>query len=176
MPCHWKRLVRAVSSAVGPVGAVVLVTAIAAGCGGGSSSGGSSSRSQSGQVAPPSGLGRVETAQFCRGLGGNGCQQLNTTVESWLSNGHLDAKYAVGALYFAVEGCLDCHAFQGSGPPPQRSKAPDLTHIGGSLNQSQIVAVLHCPTCVHRGSQMPPLRGLSKEAVDQLAAFLAASR
>jgi hypothetical protein len=174
MPCYWKRFVRAVSSSVGPVGMVVLVTAIVVGCGSRSSSDGSSSRKRSSQVVP-SGLASVETRQFCQGLGGNGCQHLNTTVETWLRIAHLNADHAVGALYFSVEGCLDCHTYQTSGPPPQRSKAPDLTHIGASRNQSQIIAVLHCPVCVHPGSQMPALRGLSKNALDQLASFLAVS-
>jgi len=162
-----------------PPSARLLATALfaavlLAGCGGGSSG---SKSSQSGGAGPgASQLASAETPQFCQGLGVNGCRGINTEVESWLANAHLKPTYAVGALDFAVSGCLNCHMYQKSGVASKKSKAPDLTHVGGSRNQAQIVAELRCPTCVHPGSQMPAYRSLSTQTVNQLAAFLAASR
>jgi hypothetical protein len=149
------------------LGAVAVASLLLTSCGGGSSSG-----KQSSHAAAPE-LTSVESARFCQGLGVNGCQAINTMVQNWLDNDHLSGSYAIGALYFAVSGCLNCHRYQKAGS--QSTRAPDLTHIGGSLNQAKIVAVLRCPTCVHPGSRMPAYRSLSKHATDQLAAFLAAS-
>ena len=103
-----------------------------------------------------------------------GCQPLNTTVKGWLSSGHLDPQYAVGALDFAVSSCLNCHTYRKANG--QSLHTPDLTHIGGTRTQTQLIAVIKCPTCVHPGSRMPSFRSMSKQIIDQLTAFLAASR
>jgi|SRR5438270_7562888 len=164
-----RRSLQATPSLVPLLGAAALASILLTGCGGG---GGSTSGKQGSHGGPPE-LASVESAPFCQGLGVNGCQAINTMVQEWLGKDHLGSNYAVGALYFAVSGCLNCHTYQKSGT--QSLKAPDLTHIGGSLSQAQIIAVVRCPTCVKRGSLMPAYRRLSKPTVDQLAAFLAAS-
>jgi len=179
VPRRRSRPTRAISSIVLLPALAALAAALLAGCGGG---GGSSSSHKAGATTTTangpgaSQLAAAESAQFCRGLGTGGCQSLNATVEGWLQQGHLDAHYAVGALGVASSGCLNCHEYRGSGSPPQRSKAPDLTHIGGARSQAQIAAVIHCPTCVKKGSQMPAYRSLSKQTLDRIAAFLAASK
>ena len=78
-----------------------------------------------------------------------------------------------GAKLFAQLGCLNCHTYQKNGS--QSLKAPDLTHVGGSLSEAQIIAVLHCPTCVKHGSQMPSYRSLPPNTIRQIALFLSAS-
>jgi hypothetical protein len=163
----WRRSLQAIPSVVPLLGAAALASILLTSCGGGSSSG-----KQGSHVGPPQ-LASAESTQFCRGLGVNGCQGINTMIQKWLGNDHLSGTYAVGALYFAVSGCLNCHTYQQAGS--QNLKAPDLSHIGGSLSQGEIVAVLRCPTCVHPGSPMPAYRSLPKPTIDQLAAFLAAS-
>ena len=163
----WIRSLRATPSIVSLLGAAALASILLTSCGGG----GSSSGKQGSHVGPE--VASAESAQFCQGLGVDGCQRINTMGQTWLRNDHLSGTYAVGALYFAVSGCLNCHTYQQAGS--QNLKAPDLSHIGGSLSQGEIVAVLRCPTCVHPGSPMPAYRSLSKLTIDQLAAFLAAS-
>jgi hypothetical protein len=159
---------RAVRDVVRLLAAGVVAAVLLAGCGGG---GGSSSKKQT-VTAPPE-LTGAESARFCQGLGASGCQTINTMVENWLGKDHLDNSHAVGALYFAVSGCLNCHTYQKNGS--QSLKAPDLTHVGGSLSEAQIIAVLHCPTCVKHGSQMPSYRSLPPNTIRQIALFLSAS-
>ena len=151
----------------------VLAAALLAGCGGGSSS--AKKNVGTTNAVGASQLAAAETPQFCSGLGVNGCSEVNTTVETWLADAHLQPTYAAGGLDLAVSGCLNCHMYEKSGVPPNRSKAPDLTHIGGSRSEAQILAVLRCPTCVKPGSTMPSYKTLPKQTLDQLAAFLAAS-
>jgi hypothetical protein len=165
-----RRLLPTAPSVVRLVGAGAVASVLLAGCGGGGG-GGSSSTTQTVR-APPS-LGAVESARFCQGLGVNGCASLNSMIEGWLGKEHLDNSHAVGAVYVAVTGCLNCHTYEKDGA--QVLKAPDLTHIGGSLDKAQIVAALRCPTCVHQGSRMPSYRSLPAQTIQQMAFFLAAS-
>jgi hypothetical protein len=164
----WIRPLRATPSIVSLLGVAALASILLTSCGGG----GSSSGKQGSRGGPPQ-VASAESAQFCHGLGVNGCQGINTMIQTWLGNDHLSDTYAVGALYFAVSGCLNCHTYQKSGS--EQLKAPDLSHIGGSLSEAEIVAVVRCPTCVHPGSKMPADRSLSKLTIHQMAAFLAAS-
>src|SRR4051812_15898557 len=80
-----------------------------------------------------------------------------------------------GAKLFAVAGCLNCHTYNGDGGT--NLGAPELS-AEGAKNKGIKFQVDHltCPACVNPGSPMPSFAGLGTERLQQLAAFLEASK
>ncbi len=98
----------------------------------------------------------------------------NAMIERWLVHGRIPGRYALGALDLTASGCLDCHTYQTAGR--QSLGAPDLTSVGRQNSQSRLAKAIRCPTCVHPGSAMPAFPRLQRGTVEELAAFLSASR
>jgi menaquinol-cytochrome c reductase cytochrome b/c subunit len=87
--------------------------------------------------------------------------------------GNKDA--VAGATLFAQIGCLNCHTYNGAGG--SNLGAPDLTAEGGRGRGIKFqIAHLKCPSCVHPGSPMPSFSSLPDTYLNQLAAFLEASK
>ena len=80
-----------------------------------------------------------------------------------------------GAELFAQLGCLNCHTYLGSGN--HNLGAPDLSAEGakgrGIFFQ---IAHLKCPSCVNKGSPMPPFASQGNANLTKLATFLEASK
>ena len=80
-----------------------------------------------------------------------------------------------GAKLFAVSGCLNCHTYLSDGG--HNLGAPVLTAEGAKNHGVAFqVAHLKCPACVNRGSPMPSFAGLGDARLNQIAAFLEASK
>lgn len=80
-----------------------------------------------------------------------------------------------GARLFAYAGCTNCHTYLGSGST--NLGAPDLSAEGAKgRGIGYQTSFLKCPSCVHKGSQMPPFSALSSAALHKLAVFLEASK
>jgi len=103
--------------------------------------------------------------------------ELLALVPSWAQQqGFENNEQALaGARLFAVAGCLNCHTYLGAGGT--NLGAPDLS-AEGAKNKGIKFQVDHlaCPACVNPGSPMPSFSGLGKERLQQLAAFLEASK
>jgi menaquinol-cytochrome c reductase cytochrome b/c subunit len=80
-----------------------------------------------------------------------------------------------GAKLFAVSGCLTCHTYLSDGG--HQLGAPVLT-AEGAKNKGLAFEIAHlkCPACVNRGSPMPSFAGLGDTRLQQIAAFLVASK
>jgi menaquinol-cytochrome c reductase cytochrome b/c subunit len=80
-----------------------------------------------------------------------------------------------GARLFAVVGCANCHIYNGAGT--NNLGAPDLT-AEGSKNKGIAFQIAHlkCPSCVNRGSPMPPFASQGTKNLTDLATFLEASK
>jgi menaquinol-cytochrome c reductase cytochrome b/c subunit len=80
-----------------------------------------------------------------------------------------------GAKLFAVAGCLNCHTYNGDGS--SNLGAPDLTAEGAKNKGTKFqVDHLNCPSCQNPGSPMPSFSGLGPQRLQNLAAFLEASK
>jgi hypothetical protein len=80
-----------------------------------------------------------------------------------------------GANLFAESGCTNCHTYLGTGNP--NLGAPDLSAEGAKHRGIRFqVEHLRCPSCVHRGSPMPPFTALGATNLHRLAVFLEASK
>jgi menaquinol-cytochrome c reductase cytochrome b/c subunit len=103
--------------------------------------------------------------------------ELLAHVPSWAQQqGFQNNQQAIaGAKLFAVAGCLNCHTYLGDGGT--NLGAPDLS-AEGAKNKGIKFQVDHltCPACVNPGSPMPSFAGLGTERLQQLAAFLEASK
>jgi menaquinol-cytochrome c reductase cytochrome b/c subunit len=103
--------------------------------------------------------------------------ELVKLVPEWAEKqGFEDNQQAVeGATLFAVLGCANCHTYLSIGIPALG--APDLTEEG-TKNKGIAWQVEHlqCPACVVPGSPMPSYASQGNEALEQLAAFLEASK
>lgn len=119
---------------------------------------------------PANALGKAERS-LCRV---ENCARINRMIASWLHMGGIPRRHAVGALYLYTSGCLNCHRYRKSGG--MALGAPDLTHIGNRLSGRALRRVIRCPNCVQPGSAMPAYGSLPKRVVDELTAFLGASR
>jgi len=103
--------------------------------------------------------------------------ELIKEVPKWAKEqGFATNKQAVaGAKLFAQLGCLNCHTYLGSGN--HNLGAPDLSAEGakgrGVFFQ---IAHLKCPSCVTKGSPMPPFASQGNKNLTQLASFLEASK
>ena len=103
--------------------------------------------------------------------------ELLKQVPKWAQEqGFVHNKQAVaGAKLFAQLGCLNCHTYLGSGN--HNLGAPDLSAEGakgrGVFFQ---IAHLKCPSCVTKGSPMPPFASQGNVNLAKLATFLEASK
>jgi len=80
-----------------------------------------------------------------------------------------------GANVFADSGCTNCHTYLGSGSA--NLGAPDLSAEGAMhKGVAYQVAFLKCPSCLHRGSQMPSFSALGSRDLRKVAVFLEASK
>jgi menaquinol-cytochrome c reductase cytochrome b/c subunit len=79
-----------------------------------------------------------------------------------------------GAELFAESGCTNCHTYLGSGV--SNLGAPDLSSIGQSIDKARAKAYVSNPRAF--GNSVMPVYGqtLSDEQLDQVAAFLEASK
>ncbi|HZP73056.1 MAG TPA: c-type cytochrome [Gaiellaceae bacterium] len=86
-----------------------------------------------------------------------------------------NTKAIAGAKLFAQSGCLNCHTYNGAGG--HNLGAPELT-AEGAKNKGVAFEIAHlkCPACVNPGSPMPSFAGLGEARIEQLAAFLVASK
>jgi mono/diheme cytochrome c family protein len=103
--------------------------------------------------------------------------ELKAQVPTWAKEqGFEDNEQAVaGATLFAEAGCANCHVYLGDGG--QNLGAPELTEEGAKGKGIQFqVEHLKCPSCVNKGSPMPSFAALGDERLNQLAAFLEASK
>ena len=98
-------------------------------------------------------------------------------VPAWsVTEGFSTNKPAIaGAKLFAVSGCLTCHTYLSDGG--HQLGAPVLT-AEGAKNKGIAFQIAHlkCPACVNRGSPMPSFAGLGDARLQQIAAFLVASK
>jgi len=80
-----------------------------------------------------------------------------------------------GAKMFAVAGCLNCHTYLGDGGT--NLGAPDLS-AEGAKNRGIAFQIKHLqnPSSVSPGSPMPSFAGLGQQRLQELAAFLEASK
>ena len=80
-----------------------------------------------------------------------------------------------GAKLFAQLGCLNCHTYLGSGN--HNLGAPDLS-AEGSKGRGIFFQIAHlkCPSCVTKGSPMPPFASQGNANLTKLATFLEASK
>ena len=96
-------------------------------------------------------------------------------VPTWIKKEHLPPAAQPGAKLFAQLPCLGCHTYLGSGST--NLGAPDLTSIGtANLGIDFQIRHLKCPSCVVKGSQMPPFAALGDANLKKLAIFLEASK
>jgi mono/diheme cytochrome c family protein len=84
-------------------------------------------------------------------------------------------KAVAGARLFTQAGCMTCHTYMGAGS--SNLGAPDLTAEGSKGKGIDFqVRHLECPSCVNAGSPMPSFKDLGDENLQNLAAFLEASK
>ena len=96
-------------------------------------------------------------------------------VPRWIKLEHLPQMAIPGARVFASAGCTACHTYAGTGT--SNLGAPPLTAIGRRhLGIRFQIAHLKCPSCVIKGSPMPPFGQLGKRRLHQVAVFLEASK
>ena len=80
-----------------------------------------------------------------------------------------------GALLFAQVGCLNCHTYLGTGGGFKG--APDLSAEGRKHRGiSWQIRHLRCPSCLVPGSPMPRFAALGAKRLQEIAAFLEASK
>jgi len=143
---------------------LALLVPFAAGCGWlGSFSGG--------QSAPATQKGILGPTTQVKPVYPNG----RSPVPRWIKLEHLPQKAISGARLFATAGCTACHVYAGTGS--RNLNAPSLTSIGRKHLGIQFeIAHLKCPSCVVKGSPMPPFGSLGKRRLHQVAVFLEASK
>ena len=96
-------------------------------------------------------------------------------VARWVEQNNLPEGAArEGAQLFAESGCTTCHTYLGSGSA--NLGAPDLSEVGTRIDEARAKAYVSNPR--QFGNQVMPVYGntLSDEQLDQIAAFLAASK
>ena len=96
-------------------------------------------------------------------------------VARWIEVNNLpEGEAQQGAELFAESGCTNCHTYLGSGV--SNLGAPDLSSIGQSIDQARAKAYVSNPR--RFGNSVMPVYGntLSDTQLDQIAAFLAASK
>ena len=96
-------------------------------------------------------------------------------VARWIEVNNLpEGEAQQGAELFAESGCTNCHTYLGSGV--SNLGAPDLSSIGQSIDQARAKAYVSNPR--RFGNSVMPVycNTLSDTQLDQIAAFLAASK
>jgi menaquinol-cytochrome c reductase cytochrome b/c subunit len=96
-------------------------------------------------------------------------------VARWIEVNNLpEGEAQQGAELFAESGCTNCHTYLGSGV--SNLGAPDLSSIGQSIDQARAKAYVSNPR--RFGNTVMPVYGetLSDQQLDEIAAFLAASK
>ena len=96
-------------------------------------------------------------------------------VARWIEENSIpEGDAQTGAEVFAESGCTNCHTYLGSGVA--NLGAPDLSSIGQSTDAARLKAYVANPR--QFGNQVMPVYGetLSEEQLDQIAAFLEASK
>jgi menaquinol-cytochrome c reductase cytochrome b/c subunit len=103
--------------------------------------------------------------------------ELEGLVPTWSKQQNFvnNPKAVAGAKLFAQAGCLTCHTYLNTGS--SNLGAPNLTSEG-SKNKGVDFQVRHleCPSCVNPGSPMPSFKDLGNDRLQNLAAFLEASK
>ncbi|MGZ4340162.1 MAG: c-type cytochrome [Gaiellaceae bacterium] len=101
--------------------------------------------------------------------------EVKLNIPRWVKDEKLPPEAKAGATLFATAGCTACHTYDGAGG--SNLGAPDLTSIGSRISSKSFqVAHLKCPSCVTPGSPMPSFASLGDARLQQLAAFLVASK
>jgi cytochrome c553 len=103
--------------------------------------------------------------------------ELSGLVPTWSKKQNFAAnhKAVAGAKLFTQAGCLTCHTYLNAGS--SNLGAPNLTAEGSKNKGTQFqVNHLECPSCVNPGSPMPSFKGLGTQNLQNLAAFLEASK
>ena len=95
------------------------------------------------------------------------------TVARWVRLERLPARAAKGAALFAKVGCLSCHTYLGSGV--RRRGAPDLGAAGRTGRSAAKFRQYVARPYVSGNNLMPSFADLGTTALDDIAAFLAAS-
>ena len=96
-------------------------------------------------------------------------------VARWIEENNIpEGPAQEGAEIFAESGCTNCHTYAGSGV--SNLGAPDLTAVGQGMDEARLKAYVSNPR--QFGNQVMPVYGntLSDQQLDQIAAFLAASK
>src|SRR5262245_21069701 len=154
------------------VAALVLCLGLA-GCGGGGSSSATSATTEDGGNTPAA-IAQAREARSCATLG----EDLNCTyydrIERWFADGEIDAASVGGAVLLVENGCTTCHVYRDIGV--ENVAGPDLAHAGATRTANTIAEMIECPTCAGLAETMPSFKQLPKEKIDELAAFLAASK
>jgi mono/diheme cytochrome c family protein len=103
--------------------------------------------------------------------------ELLAKVPDWAAKeGYTGNQQAIeGAKLYAQVGCAFCHTYNGAGS--SNAGAPDLTDEGAKGKGVQFqIDHLKNPSGVNPGSGMPSFAALGDERLNQLAAFLEASK
>jgi cytochrome c553 len=103
--------------------------------------------------------------------------ELAGLVPKWSKQQNFAAnhKALAGAKLFTQAGCLTCHTYLNTGS--SNLGAPNLTAEGSKGKGTDFqVRHLECPSCVNPGSPMPSFKGLGTQNLQNLAAFLEASK
>jgi mono/diheme cytochrome c family protein len=96
-------------------------------------------------------------------------------VARWIEENNIpEGDAQEGAQLFAESGCTNCHIYSGSGVA--NLGAPDLTTVGQRQDAARLKAYVANPR--QFGNQVMPVYGetLTDEQLDQIAAFLEASK
>ncbi len=96
-------------------------------------------------------------------------------AERWIQENNIpDGDAQVGAELFSESGCTNCHIYLGSGVA--NLGAPDLSSIGQGSDKARLKAYVANPR--QFGNNVMPVYGetLSDQQLDQIAAFLEASK
>ncbi len=96
-------------------------------------------------------------------------------VARWIEENNIpEGDAQEGAQLFAESGCTNCHLYLGSGV--SNLGAPDLSDVGADQDAARLKAYVSNPR--QFGNQVMPVYGetLTDEQLDQIAAFLEASK
>ena len=96
-------------------------------------------------------------------------------VARWIDENNIpEGDAQEGAQLFAESGCTNCHLYLGSGV--SNLGAPDLSDVGADQDAARLKAYVSNPR--QFGNQVMPVYGetLTDEQLDQIAAFLEASK
>jgi cytochrome c2 len=98
----------------------------------------------------------------------------DATVARWIRRAGLPTSALRGARLFALEGCLSCHTYLGSGT--RRYGARDLTREGATARSRAFLRRYVARPYAFGNTLMPSYTDLSKTNVEALAEFLKESK